>query len=148
MCATFSYMYVCTCALNSWVPFHANIGYSVAASATCNMHKRHYAITNLLYGAACPSPLPSLMMGQIDLLVSQIPASVFFPAIVHILLLLSYVRRGLCDPPFFFLWRVLCAVQSSCTVLLRCTRPTHALHAPSSYRFANALHFLYAPWFL
>ena len=39
---------------------------------------RHYAITNLLYGAVCPSSLSSLTMGQIDLLVSQIPASVFF----------------------------------------------------------------------
>ena len=38
---------------------------------------------------------------------------------------------GLCDPLFFFLRRALWAVQSSCTVLLRCARPTHALHAPS-----------------
>ena len=45
--------------------------------------------------------------------------------------ILSYVRRGLCDPPFFFLRRALCAVQSSCTVLFRCARPTHALHASS-----------------
>ena len=29
-----------------------------------------YAITNLLYGAACPSSLSSLTMGEIDLLVS------------------------------------------------------------------------------
>ena len=42
-----------------------------------------------------------------------------------------YVRRGLRGPPFFFLRRVLCAVQSSCTVLFRCARPTHALHASS-----------------
>ena len=35
-------------------------------------------------------------------------------ATFHILLL-SYVRRGLCDPLFFFLRRALCAVQSSCT---------------------------------
>ena len=48
-----------------------------------------------------------------------------------IYILLSYVRRGLCDPLFFFLWRALCAVQSSCTVLFRCARPTHALHASS-----------------
>ena len=47
--------------------------------------------------------------------------------------ILSYVRRGLCDPPFFFLRRALCAVQSSCTVLFRCARPTHALHASSIY---------------
>ena len=46
-------------------------------------------------------------------------------------ILLSYVRRGLCDPPFFFLRRALCTVQSSCTVLFRCARPTHALHASS-----------------
>ena len=46
--------------------------------------------------------------------------------------ILSYVRRGLCDPPFFFLRRALCAVQSSCTVLFRCARPTHALHASSN----------------
>ena len=39
---------------------------------------RRYAITNLLYGAACPSLLPSSTMGEIDLLVSQIPDSVFF----------------------------------------------------------------------
>ena len=44
-----------------------------------------------------------------------------------------YVRRGSCDPLFFFLRRALCAVQSSCTVLFRCARPTHALHA-SSFR--------------
>ena len=48
-----------------------------------------------------------------------------------LLLLLSYIRRGLCDPPFFFLRRALCAVQSSCTMLFRCARPTHALHASS-----------------
>ena len=54
--------------------------------------------------------------------------------IFHILLLLlSYVRRGLCGPLFFFLRRALCAVQSSCTVLFRCARPTHALHASSTY---------------
>ena len=47
-------------------------------------------------------------------------------------ILLSYVRRGLCDPFFFFLRRALCAVQSSCTVLFRCARPTHALHASSN----------------
>ena len=35
-------------------------------------------ITNLLYGAACPSSLSSLTMDEIDLLVSQIPDSVFF----------------------------------------------------------------------
>ena len=35
-------------------------------------------MTNLLYGAACPSLLPSSTMGEIDLLVSQIPDSVFF----------------------------------------------------------------------
>ena len=51
--------------------------------------------------------------------------------IFHILYILSYVRRGLCDPLFFFLRRALCAVQSSCTVLFRCARPTHALHASS-----------------
>ena len=45
--------------------------------------------------------------------------------------ILSYVRRGLCSPLFFFLRRALCAVQSSCTVLFRCARPTHALHASS-----------------
>ena len=39
---------------------------------------RRYDITFLLYGAACPSSLSSLTMGEIDLLVSQIPASVFF----------------------------------------------------------------------
>ena len=50
---------------------------------------------------------------------------------ILLLLLLSYVRRGLCDPPFFFLRRALCAVQSSCTVLFRCARPTRALHASS-----------------
>ena len=38
---------------------------------------------------------------------------------------------GFVWPPFFFLRRVLCAVQSSCTVLFRCARPTHALHASS-----------------
>ena len=43
---------------------------------TCGM--RRYAITFLLYGAACPSSLSSLTMGEIDLLVSQIPASVSF----------------------------------------------------------------------
>ena len=55
-------------------------------------------------------------------------------AIFHIIMyyILSYVRRGLCDPLFFFLRRALCAVQSSCTVLFRCARPTHALHASSS----------------
>ena len=52
---------------------------------------------------------------------------------ILLLLLLSYVRRGLCGPPFFFLRRALCAVQSSCTVLFRCARPTHALHASSNY---------------
>ena len=50
--------------------------------------------------------------------------------------ILSYVRRGLCDPPFFFLQRALCAVQSSCTVLFRCARPTHALHASSNIVYA------------
>ena len=35
-------------------------------------------ITNLLYGAACPSSLSSLTMGEIELLVSQIPDSIFF----------------------------------------------------------------------
>ena len=49
-------------------------------------------------------------------------------------ILLSYVRRGLCDPFFFFLRRALCAVQSSCTVLFRCACPTHALHG-SSYQW-------------
>ena len=49
--------------------------------------------------------------------------------------ILSYVRRGLCDPLFFFLRRALCAVQSSCTVLFRCARPTHALHASSYYYY-------------
>ena len=45
---------------------------------------------------------------------------------------------GVCViPPFFFLRRALCAVQSSCTVLLRCARPTHALHASSYTRNKN-----------
>ena len=54
--------------------------------------------------------------------------------------ILSYVRRGLCDPPFFFLRRALCAVQSSCTVLFRCARPTHALHASSYYRSVSCVY--------
>ena len=53
--------------------------------------------------------------------------------------LLSYVRRGLCDPFFFFLRHALCAVQSSCTVLFRCARPTHALHAPSTYMSSSGV---------
>ena len=31
-------------------------------------------------------------------------------------------------------------VQSSCTVLVRCARPTHALHAPSSYYFCPTMY--------
>ena len=65
------------------------IGYTIAASTTRNMQPhvvilhitcctRCYAMTNLLHGAACPSLLPSSTMDQIDLLVSRIPASVFF----------------------------------------------------------------------
>ena len=55
--------------------------------------------------------------------------------------ILSYVRRGLCDPLFFFLRRALCAVQSSCTVLFRCARPTHALHASSKIAgYKNDVH--------
>ena len=44
----------------------------------------------------------------------------------------NYTYVGVCVTPFFFfLRRALCTVQSSCTVLVRCARPTHALHAPS-----------------
>ena len=46
---------------------------------------------------------------------------------------------GIVWPPFFFLRRALCTVQSSCTVLFRCARPTHALHA-SSYRSGTRTH--------
>ena len=53
------------------------------------------------------------------------------------------VRRGLCDPLFFFLRRALCAVQSSCTVLFRCARSTHALHA-SSYTVCSTCTYLNA----
>ena len=55
---------VCTC----MYAYYVCIGYSIAASAT------HYAITFLQSGAACPSSLSSLTMGEIDLLVSQTPA--------------------------------------------------------------------------
>ena len=93
-------VHVCVCVYVSCTC----IGYCIAANATCDMQSqcvvrhegrrpecfdpmlrlhitcgtRHYAITFLLYGAACPSSLSSLTMGEIDLLVSQIPASVFF----------------------------------------------------------------------
>ena len=43
--------------------------------------------------------------------------SAIFHILLLLLLLLSYVRRGLCDPFFFFLRRALCGlytVQSSC----------------------------------
>ena len=46
---------------------------------------RYKSITFLLYGAACPSSLSSLTMGEIDLLVSQIPTSVFFSRVRKIL---------------------------------------------------------------
>ena len=55
---------MCTC----MYAYYVCIGYSIAASAT------HYAITFLQSGAACPSSLSSLTMGEIDLLVSQTPA--------------------------------------------------------------------------
>ena len=61
------YMHMCMCMCMCTCR-----GYSMAASAA------RYAITNLLYGAACPSLLPSSTMGEIDMLVSQIPDSVFF----------------------------------------------------------------------
>ena len=48
------------------------------AVTACGHGTRRYAITFLLYGAACPSSLSILTMGEIDLLVSQMPASVFF----------------------------------------------------------------------
>ena len=38
------------------------------------LHERRHAITKLLCGAACPSLLPSLTMGEINLLVSQMSA--------------------------------------------------------------------------
>ena len=41
--------------------------------------------------------------------------------------ILSYVRRGLCDPLFFFLRCALCAVQRSCTV---CSFAALAPHMP------------------
>ena len=51
---------------------------------------------------------------------------------IYIIIYGTYV--GVCVTPlFFFLRRALCAVQSSCTVLFRCARPTHALHASSTY---------------
>ena len=55
--------------------------------------------------------------------------------IFHILLLLSYVCRGLCDS-FFFFFGVHCAQYN--TVLFRCARPTHALHASSNTIFSSA----------
>ena len=74
---------VCVC-----VYLWSMCGCSIASRATRDMQSQHvviargphYAtcITFLLYGAACPSSLSSLTMGEIDLLVSQIPASVFF----------------------------------------------------------------------
>ena len=45
---------------------------------TYMLHKRRYAITFVLYDAACPSLLPDSTMGEINLLVSHIPASVSF----------------------------------------------------------------------
>ena len=62
---TFIYLYQYTLTLT-----HAGL------HITCGT--RRYAITFLLYGAACPSSLSSLTMGKINLLVSQIPTSVFF----------------------------------------------------------------------
>ena len=57
--------------------------YRLYHSVLCNTQyatiaevKSTQAATFLLYGAACPSSLSSSMMGEIDLLLSQIPASV------------------------------------------------------------------------
>ena len=47
-------------------------------------------------------------------------------AIFHILLLLSYVRRGLCDPPFFF-FDVRCAQYK---VHAQCSFAALAPHMP------------------
>ena len=62
---------------------------------------------------------------------------------VHLRFFIYYYYRtyvGVCVTPFFFfLRRALCAVQSSCTVLFRCARPTHALHASGNYVFASVL---------
>ena len=58
---------------------------------------------------------------------------------VHLRFFIYYYYRtyvGVCVTPFFFfLRRALCTVQSSCTVLFRCARPTHALHASSIVYF-------------
>ena len=55
------------------------------------LHERRYAITFLLYGAACPSPVPSLTMGEIDSLVSKINLRVFlfFSQVRKVLVLAS-----------------------------------------------------------
>ena len=69
----------CTVCTHTYMYLHVCIGYSTASLVphAC-MHILHvarpaicHAITNLLYGAACPSLLPSSTMGQIDLLVSH-----------------------------------------------------------------------------
>ena len=63
---------------------------------------------------------------------------------IHLRFFIYYYYRtyvGVCVTPlFFFLWRALCAVQSSCTVLFRCARPTHALHASSSFVLCTFVH--------
>ena len=61
-----------------FVTIHVSIGYRMAASDARNAMLYPICCMVLPVLALCPSSLSSLMMGEIDLLVSQIPDSVFF----------------------------------------------------------------------